>query len=508
MIIYIACGIVAIVAFYLYFKKKTRYGVNNVDGVINYPFLGSTPLLPTENRFLNSFFIGEGEKRNYKTWGIGLGSPTIMTSDARDVEYILKKRFENYVKGPVFQDNFFDLLGTGIFNADGDTWKFHRKAASHLFATKRLREYQDQIFTRDAKLFAEILENRAKSGEEILLQNLTSALTFDSFCSLAFGISVSSLKSAGETGEKQEFFVAFDQAQQVANGRFVTLSLFWKLKKLFNIGEEKQMKYDLLKLHETVDKVVDDRISSKESLNERGDLLSSYIVFAQNNGLGKLEKDSFRDLVLNFLLAGRDTTSALISNFFRCTAFHPEVYDKCYEEMEILLKNSENNEITNDVLKNAKYLEAALLETLRLFPSVPADVKMALEEDVLPSGAQVKPGDNVVYQILLVQSNPAYWGNDSKEFDPSRWIEKRGVAFEDSSKLNYYFPAFNAGPRLCLGKNMALMEAKNCVLHVLQKKIRFKLDKDDKEFRNFKLMSHAPVFTFNDGLKGTVEISN
>ena len=68
MLIYIACGIVAIVAFYLYFKKKTRYGVNNLDGVINYPIVGSIPAIPTEKCLLTSFFIGEGEKRNYKVF--------------------------------------------------------------------------------------------------------------------------------------------------------------------------------------------------------------------------------------------------------------------------------------------------------------------------------------------------------------------------------------------------------------------------------------------------------
>jgi cytochrome P450 len=74
-------------------------------------------------------------------------------------------------------------LGDGIFNVDGELWRQHRKAAAHLFATRKLRQFQEVAFQRDANLLASILKSKIvnDSSKEFDLQALFSALTFDSF---------------------------------------------------------------------------------------------------------------------------------------------------------------------------------------------------------------------------------------------------------------------------------------------------------------------------------------
>jgi cytochrome P450 len=49
-------------------------------------------------------------------------------------------KFENYIKGPIVDDAAGDLLGHGIFNADGEVWRYQRKAASHIFNIKNFRD--------------------------------------------------------------------------------------------------------------------------------------------------------------------------------------------------------------------------------------------------------------------------------------------------------------------------------------------------------------------------------
>lgn len=82
---------------------------------------------------------------------------SITTIDPRNIEHILKSKqiqyrndfflilflldnFENYVKGPNFNDATKDLLGHGIFNANGEQWKYQRKTASHIFNVKNFKD--------------------------------------------------------------------------------------------------------------------------------------------------------------------------------------------------------------------------------------------------------------------------------------------------------------------------------------------------------------------------------
>jgi cytochrome P450 len=92
-------------------------------------------------------------------------------------------------------------------------------------------------------------------------------------------------------------------------------------------------------------------------------------------------------------------------------------------------------------------------ETLRLYPSVPKDIKTALASDVLPDGTVVTAGTSVVYLPYVMGRSPALWGEDAARFQPERFL---GKPVPSAWRL----PAFNgAGPRTCLGQRMALAEA-------------------------------------------------
>lgn len=70
-----------------------------------------------------------------------LGIPRhIATVDPRNVEHLLKTNFENYIKGPEFHGAMNDLFGNGIFNANGEDWKYQRKTASLIFNVKNFRD--------------------------------------------------------------------------------------------------------------------------------------------------------------------------------------------------------------------------------------------------------------------------------------------------------------------------------------------------------------------------------
>lgn len=69
------------------------------------------------------------------------------------------------------------------------------------------------------------------------------------------------------------------------------------------------------------------------------------------------------------------------------------------------------------------YLQAAISESLRLYPPVPIEMKEAVEDDVLPDGFEVKKGARVLYCVFSMARMESIWGKDCLEFKPERWIE-------------------------------------------------------------------------------------
>jgi cytochrome P450 len=102
------------------------------------------------------------------------------------------------------------------------------------------------------------------------------------------------------------------------------------------------------------------------------------------------------------------------------------------------------------------YVHAALYESMRLFPPVQFDSKFAAGDDTLPDGTAVTKGTRVTYHAYAMGRMESVWGPDCAKFRPERWL--RGGRFVPVSP--YRYPVFQAGLRVCLGKELAVMEMK------------------------------------------------
>jgi len=114
-----------------------------------------------------------------------------------------------------------------------------------------------------------------------------------------------------------------------------------------------------------------------------------------------------------------------------------------------------------DSVATMDYLQRVLSEVLRLYPSVPMEGKYCIKRDVLPDGTVVEPLTSIQFSPYSFGRNEAIWGPTALQFDPDRWLTKTPTQFE--------FPAFNAGPRLCLGRSVAYLEAKLLLSKILPK---------------------------------------
>jgi cytochrome P450 len=156
-----------------------------------------------------------------------------------------------------------------------------------------------------------------------------------------------------------------------------------------------------------------------------------------------------RDMVLNFLIAGRDPTAQTLTWSFYEMCRRPDVVDRVRREVHDVCGDAE---ISYSDVSKLQYVRAVVDEGLRLHPSVPFDIKLVLADDVLPDGTAVKAGSRLAYAPYSQGRDKALWGEDAATFRPERWLE---MARRPST---YEYVAFNAGKRECLGKRLAEME--------------------------------------------------
>jgi len=199
-----------------------------------------------------------------------------------------------------------------------------------------------------------------------------------------------------------------------------------------------------------------------EHLESKNDLLSRFLCMTDEETGQPFTDKYLRDILLNFVIAGRDTTAILLSWTFYLLTQYPEVEEKVIDEIEDKLHG---NLPTWEILKDMPYLKAVLDETLRLYPPVPSNIKQAVQDDMIPGGYFVSKGTEVQFNAYTIHRSKTLWGKDAEEFKPERWL-----AEDFAKKIHpYQYLPFHAGPRLCLGMNMAFLEAKLIACVILQK---------------------------------------
>ncbi|KAL3512581.1 hypothetical protein ACH5RR_025298 [Cinchona calisaya] len=401
------------------------------------------------------------------------GAPrTIVTANPQNVEYILKTNFNNYPKGKPFTAILSDFLGRGIFNADGELWQVQRKLASHEFSAKSLREFVVKTLEEEVekKLFP-LLEMASKSNEVLDLQDVLRRFAFDTICKVSLGFDPCCLDLSRPTAPP--LALAFDKASEICAKRGVApIPVVWKIKRLLNVGSEKELKEAVDLVHECVIDIIQSKKSKLDKREDGGDLLSR-LLFAGHND------EMVRDMVISFVMAGRDTTSSAMTWLFWILSKHDRIQRNVLHELDGLKIGQKTLDF--DDIKEMNYIKACLCESMRLYPPVVWDSKHAENDDILPDGTIVYKGNRVTYFQYGMGRIEELWGKDWFEFRPERWFvdEENGVLKMVSP---YKFPVFQAGPRVCLGKEMAFIQMKYVVASILGRFEIKTVDADQPKF--------------------------
>ncbi|GJM91878.1 hypothetical protein PR202_ga08296 [Eleusine coracana subsp. coracana] len=407
---------------------------------------------------------------------LGLGTG-VATADPAIVDHMLRASFPNYVKGTRFAGPLGDLLGRGLFLVDGRLWSLQRKLASHSFSSRSLRRFNARVLRAHLhRRLLPLLADHAAADAVVDLQDVLKRFAFDNICSVAFGIDSSTLLATDV--QHEAFFKAFDAAVEISFARmFHPTTLVWRTMRLAGVGTERR-------LREAIG-VIDDYVAamiskSAERNEEEGEhcLLSRFkaavMELEEEEISGKLgamfdtpeaKRRFLRDIVVSFVLAGKDSTSVALTWLFWLLAANPRCERRVHHELQ-LEGGDDDLMMMKGRRRRMPYLTAAITEAMRLYPPVPINSRVAAAEDALPDGTEVRAGWFADYSAYAMGRMPRLWGSDCQAFRPERWLDDAGE-FVAADAARY--PVFHAGPRACLGKEMEYVQMKAVAAAVIRR---------------------------------------
>ncbi|XP_028786611.1 alkane hydroxylase MAH1-like [Neltuma alba] len=449
----IVAGFAAAVIFVLYYYRQRRSCCRD-PLFTEWPVLGMLPPLVC-NMWRYHDYVNEALRRQAGT-GNFIGPSfarmnSIITCDPMNAHHVLSKNFGNYCKGPVFR-NIFKLFGDSIFTADSDAWKHQRAVYHSLFVkTKCLEKLLERIVQMKVETcLVPVLDHVERQAVDVDLQDVFDRLTFDLTCSILSG---SDPKSLAIDFPEVECKRAFNRLEEFIFYRHVVPGRIWKLQRWLRIGVDKKMAEPF----EAFDRFLGETIATKraemsqknETKKQENDMLSLIM-----KGEEHVDDKFLRDAGFGIFLAGKGTITSALTWFFWLVAANPSVEAKIIQEIKQVKE-----------LKKQVYLHAALCEAVRLYPPVPYVRRQAVIRDMLPSGHDISPRTAIILSVYAMGRCEKIWGKDCLEFKPERWISERGGIVHMPS---YKFISFNAGPRTCMGKDLAFIQMKMIATAILK----------------------------------------
>lgn len=205
--------------------------------------------------------------------------------------------------------------------------------------------------------------------------------------------------------------------------------------------------------------VIQRKIESGQSAANH-DLLSLLLQYSNESNKGMTNEDVIEECK-QFYVAGQETTSSWLTWTIIVLAMHPEWQEKAREEV---FRVCQTKVPDFEALSHLKIVTMVLYEVLRLYPPAIAQYLHTYKETKI-GDICIPAGVDITLPTLLIHHDPELWGDDSEEFKPERFSE--GVSKASKDHQPAFFP-FGWGPRICIGQNFAVLEAKVAVAMILQ----------------------------------------
>lgn len=392
----------------------------------------------------------------------------VVVSDPDLAKQILLTDAAKYSKGLLSEILDF-VMGTGLIPADGEVWKARRRAivpALHRkYIASMLGMFGDCALHGVAALAAQADAAAAGTGGATLrsggppprgaveMENFFSRLTLDIIGKAVFNYDFDSLTN------DDPFIQAVYTALREAEYRSTAFVPYWNVPPLcWLVPRQRKCTAALAIINATLDGLVDrckamveaeDAEFGEEYLAAEDPSILRFLIASGE----QISSKQLRDDLMTMLIAGHETTAAVLTWTLYCLVKHPADLAAVQAEVDAVLGDDTP---TLDNVNSLRLTARAIHESMRLYPQPPVLIRRALEDTAL-GGYAVAAGSDIFISVWNLHRSPAHWA-DPDVFDLGRFGPLDGSTPSEVTTNFAYLP-FGGGRRKCVGDQFALLEA-------------------------------------------------
>ena len=384
------------------------------------------------------------------------------------VARVLRDRPEGFRRTSALETIWTEMgMQPGLFAVNGEVWKRQRRMVMAGFDPAHVKRYFPAL-QQVAAALARRWQKAAQQGQSIDLQADLMRYTVDTIAGLAFGAEVNTLETEGNVLQHH-----LDKIFPALGRRLLSPLPIWRW---WRSAADRELERGVAEVNKAVDGFIVQaraRLAAEPSRREHPEnLLEAMLAAADEPGSG-IDDAQVSGNVLTMLLAGEDTTANTIAWMIHLLWRHPAALQRARAEVRAVVGDPARP--TWDEIARLDFIEACAHETMRLKPVAPLLVVQALSDTTL-ADVQVPKG-MVVTTVMRRDSVSDEHVPRAASFEPERWLAagEGGVAALAGSARRISMP-FGAGPRICPGRYLALLEMKMAMVTLLG---RFEIDRVD-----------------------------
>jgi cytochrome P450 len=348
-------------------------------------------------------------------------------------------------------------LPMGLFGANGEVWQRQRRMVMAGFDPAHVKSYFPALQAVAQRLVGR-WQRAAGQGQDIDLQADLMRYTVDTIAGLAFGAEVNTLESNGHIIQQH-----LDKIFPALFKRVLSPVAIWRF---VRSPADRQLERSVAEVNTAVAGFVQQaraRMQADPALRQHPrHLLEAMIAAADEPGSG-IDDDQVAGNVLTMLLAGEDTTANTLAWMIHLLWLNPEALVRTIEEVRGVVRDPASP--TFEEMAQLNYVEACAHETMRLKPVAPV-IPLQTVHDMTIGDVQV-PAGIIVQSIMRSDSVNDRHLERAASFEPERWLQDKGNPGAVANAAKRISMPFGAGPRICPGRYLALLEMKMAVAVLL-----------------------------------------
>ena len=395
--------------------------------------------------------------------------PIIVTEDLDIIKSIMVKNFDSFINRSYVPPLLKRGKVRGLLQLRDEQWRRVRRILTPTFSSKKLRMMSPLIEESCERLKNKIL-TVSDTGNSVDVHKLFGVFTMEVILATAFSRDISS-QSGKENPLVKAAASVFQSGRSgsslVAERLIMTMSHFpWCVPLLRYLARRTRVAQSWDYLEDTALRLIEDRRNTMTTTGSSAQDLLQLMLEAHDENVekkssGYLSNEEIVATVATIMLAGYDTTSNALSYTAYLLALNPTIQDRLIREINEYYDVNPDSSLY-DAAESIEYVTMVLYESMRMFPPAPRTNRECKQACAVTDELIIERGVDVSFPIFLLHRNPEYWPNPDK-FDPERFNPNN----EQSYPTFAYLP-FGEGPRQCIGKRLALLEAKMTLVAILK----------------------------------------